>query len=140
MLGGVSRGRLSPHPAGWRQCLVTRYTFNRVCTAHSSCHNDRTFSKPRRRNCRNPRLSLICPNTVSTEHSRFRYRSRHQGSSTNIASSQKWKLPNPVGHSSSRYLPNRMMNGWSSAGTCPSTFHLWSSSSSLDQPTKMVRY
>src|ERR1700719_1375832 len=40
---------------------------------HSSAHSPRTFSSPRKRNCRNPRSCLICPNTGSTMNFRVAY-------------------------------------------------------------------
>src|SRR6266403_690770 len=36
-------------------------------------HSPRTFSSPRKRNCRNPRACLICPNTGSTMNFRVAY-------------------------------------------------------------------
>jgi hypothetical protein len=38
-----------------------------------SAHSPRTFSSPRKRNCRNPRACLICPNTGSTMNFRVAY-------------------------------------------------------------------
>jgi hypothetical protein len=47
------------------QAQQTRYIFKRLCVAHTNAHSAFTFSNPRSENPRNPRASLICPNTGS---------------------------------------------------------------------------
>ena len=44
----------------------TRYIFKILWVAHTNAHSAFTFSNPRNENRRNPRASLICPNTGST--------------------------------------------------------------------------
>ena len=41
-------------------------SLSRLCAVHNKLHSPATFCSPRRRNCRNPRAYLICPNTGST--------------------------------------------------------------------------
>src|SRR5271166_3025868 len=58
------------------KALPERNSLSKLWVRQISFHSARTFCKPRSRNRRNPRHSLICPNTGSTIALRIRYRSR----------------------------------------------------------------
>src|ERR1039458_3011066 len=58
------------------KALPERNSLSKLWVRHISFHSARTFCKPRSRNRRNPRHSLICPNTGSTIALRLRYSSR----------------------------------------------------------------
>ena len=63
-----SADRIDPAKCVKRNTRVVRCrnSFRRLCVAHISFHSEVVFSKPRKRNLRMPRASLIWPNTGST--------------------------------------------------------------------------